>query len=173
MLLTKDVHIGRRAAQRRPVWAAGRALACVTAHACTRTLTKLSTLAHGSVHAPMRAPMHALTLTLTLAMTLALTLALALRAWALDSGSNAQGWPYVSGGVGDEELQQLHAQRHNFNLWLVTAAKGSGAHLADVLLSTLHANRLRQAFFYFKLDSEVSPEAQRPFAGNPYGDGRR
>ena len=34
--------------------------------------------------------------------------------------------------MGFEELQALHARRDDYSLWLVTAAKRSGAHLADV-----------------------------------------
>jgi hypothetical protein len=65
-------------------------------------------------------------------------LALALLAFALTSvaattrGSSAQGRALVSGGVSFEALQALHARRDEFSLWLLTAAKRSGAYLADV-----------------------------------------
>lgn len=51
---------------------------------------------------------------------------------ALDAGQTAQGRPYVSGGVSQEELVALHARRDWYSLWVITAATRSGAHLADV-----------------------------------------
>lgn len=53
-------------------------------------------------------------------------------AHGLEEGVTAQGRPYVSGGVADGEQSALHAQRERFTLWVVTAARKSGAYLADV-----------------------------------------
>ena len=53
-------------------------------------------------------------------------------AQAIQQGATTQGNRYLSGGVSDAEQASLHAQREGFNLWVVTAAKKSGAYLADV-----------------------------------------
>jgi hypothetical protein len=68
-------------------------------------------------------------------------LALSGLAWGTHSATTTQGWPYVSGGVSFEELQQLHAQRERFSLWVITAARRSGAHLSDVRLKVEDASR--------------------------------
>lgn len=59
-------------------------------------------------------------------------LALATTAWSMQAGKTAQGYEFTTGGVSTEELTSLHAGRAKYNLWVVTAAMGSGAHLADV-----------------------------------------
>ncbi len=59
-------------------------------------------------------------------------LAVATPAWSMQTGKTAQGYEFTTGGVSTEELVSLHAGRAKFNLWIVTAALGSGAHLADV-----------------------------------------
>jgi hypothetical protein len=61
-------------------------------------------------------------------------LALATMAWSMEAGKTAQGLAFTSGGVSIEELSAMHAKRESYNLWVVTAALGSGAHLADVRL---------------------------------------
>ncbi len=53
-------------------------------------------------------------------------------AWAKDSGQTSSGWAYVSGGATYEEQVELHAARRGYSLWVVTAARKSGAYLADV-----------------------------------------
>lgn len=141
-----------------------------------------------------------------------LGLTLASVAFAATRGSSAQGRPFVSGGVSFEELQALHTRRDDYSFWVVTAAKRSGAHLADVQLkivdsdkrtvfeglldgpwlfidlslgrysveatfdgqtqrkvATIHPGDHHQAFFYFDVPDEVSPERQNPFERNPYG----
>jgi hypothetical protein len=70
--------------------------------------------------------------------------------WAASSGTSSQGRNYVSGGVSAEELVALHERREAFSLWLVTAAKRSGAHLADVQLRIVDAER--RTVFDAKLD---------------------
>ena len=69
----------------------------------------------------------------------AAALALNATAWAADTGKTARGWAYVSGGVGSDELHALHARRDQFSLWVVTAARPSGAYLADVRVQVTDA----------------------------------
>ena len=126
--------------------------------------------------------------------------------------TSAQGRPVVSGGIGYAERQALHAHRDDYSLWMVTAAKRSGAYLSDVSakitdaeqrtvfegpldgpwlfidlalgrytveatfngetqrrVTTIHRGDHHQVFFYFDVPDEVSPEAQSPLGGNPYG----
>ncbi len=47
------------------------------------------------------------------------------------------GIPCVSGGVGKEEVAEMRQLRGRYDFWLVLAAKGSGAHLADVRVRVL------------------------------------
>ncbi|MBE2259097.1 MAG: hypothetical protein H6942_07105 [Candidatus Accumulibacter sp.] len=44
----------------------------------------------------------------------------------------ATGFAHVSTGIGDDDPIELEALRHDYNLQLVFALKGSGAYLADV-----------------------------------------
>ena len=53
-------------------------------------------------------------------------------AGATIKGTNDLGRPFVSGGASVEELNALNAERNRFALSVLTAAKGSGAYLADV-----------------------------------------
>lgn len=71
-------------------------------------------------------------------------------ALAVTSGLTNQGRAHVSGGVSAEELVALHERREQFSLWLVTAAKRSGAHLADVQVRILDSER--RVVFDAKLD---------------------
>ncbi len=57
----------------------------------------------------------------------------------MSDGKTAQGEPYVTGGIGANELEDLEKQRHRFSLRVLTAAKGSGAYLADVLITITDA----------------------------------
>lgn len=52
-------------------------------------------------------------------------------AQAETAGETAQNRRFVSGGVSIEEAQALERQRNDYRLWLVTAARGTGAWLAD------------------------------------------
>jgi hypothetical protein len=63
--------------------------------------------------------------------TLALASA-AFSATAMTTGQTARGGPFVSGGIGESEIVALDAQRDRYSLWVITAAKVSGAYLADV-----------------------------------------
>lgn len=62
-------------------------------------------------------------------------------AQAIQQGATAQGHRYAFGGVSDEELASLHAQRERFSLWVITAAKKSGAYLADVRVKVTDAQQ--------------------------------
>lgn len=53
-------------------------------------------------------------------------------ALAITSGKTGLGGAYVSGGIGQGEIASLEAQRDKYSLWVITAAKVSGAYLADV-----------------------------------------
>ena len=65
--------------------------------------------------------------------TLALITALAaLPAAAMTDGRTAQDRPFMSGGVSQDELADLRSQQPFFSLSVLTAARGSGAHLAGV-----------------------------------------
>src|SRR5574337_692108 len=59
-------------------------------------------------------------------------LAAAGTAQALRRDVSPVGIAFVSGGVGKEDLDAMRQLRGRYNFWLVLAAKGSGAHLADV-----------------------------------------
>ncbi len=51
---------------------------------------------------------------------------------AAQEGVTAEGRVFVTGGVSDSEQLALRSQRERFSLWVVTAAKGTGAYLSDV-----------------------------------------
>ncbi|MGM9488262.1 hypothetical protein [Ideonella sp. YS5] len=53
-------------------------------------------------------------------------------ALAAEEGITASGRRYAIGGISNEEQATLNSKRGDYSLWIVTAAKGSGAWLADV-----------------------------------------
>jgi hypothetical protein len=55
-----------------------------------------------------------------------------LPAHAMTDGRTAQDRPFMSGGVSQDELADLRTQQPFFSVSVLTAAKGSGAHLAGV-----------------------------------------
>jgi hypothetical protein len=59
---------------------------------------------------------------------------------AMTDGKTAQGEPYVTGGIGTGELDSLEKQRGRFSLRVLTAAKGSGAFLADAMVKIVDAS---------------------------------
>ncbi|HJV96883.1 MAG TPA: carboxypeptidase regulatory-like domain-containing protein [Albitalea sp.] len=79
--------------------------------------------------------------TLCAASMAALSLCLASGAQAAQQGATPQGQAFVSGGVSDEEAAALHAQRERYTLWVVTAAKKTGAYLADVHVKVTDAQQ--------------------------------
>jgi hypothetical protein len=68
-----------------------------------------------------------------LATALALA-ALPPAALALQRGQLDNGAAYASGGIGQEEIKTLHAERGRYSLWVATLAKGTGAYLSDARL---------------------------------------
>lgn len=62
---------------------------------------------------------------------------------ALQRGAPGSAADHVSGGVGHAEQQELLAQRGRHNLWITTAARGSGAHLAGVVIRITDAASAR------------------------------
>ncbi len=58
---------------------------------------------------------------------------------AITEGRTAQDRPFVSGGVSSEEFVELNAKRPFFTLSVLTAARGSGAHLASVRVRIVNA----------------------------------
>ena len=58
---------------------------------------------------------------------------------ALTEGKGAGGEPYATGGIGSGERDVLLKRRQDFNVWVTTAAKKSGAYLADVRIKVVDA----------------------------------
>lgn len=52
-------------------------------------------------------------------------------AQALTRSGAADTHRFVTGGIGEGEIQRLKSEHERFSLWAITAAKGSGAYLAD------------------------------------------
>lgn len=75
------------------------------------------------------------------AVVLLLSLASVPAAFAQTTGRTALGGVYVSGGIGEGEIAKLDAQRDKYSLWVVTAAKASGAYLADVRVRITDARK--------------------------------
>ena len=53
-------------------------------------------------------------------------------AGAVQQSTTAQGRAYVGGGVTDDERLEMQAQRDRYSLWVLTAARKSGAYLSNV-----------------------------------------
>jgi len=53
-------------------------------------------------------------------------------AWTMVRGTTELGQPFVTGGVGADEIDTLNREKAQYALAILTAAKGSGAFLADV-----------------------------------------
>jgi len=60
---------------------------------------------------------------------------------AASAGQTARGGAFVSGGIGEGEIVALDAQREKYSLWVITAAKVSGAYLADVRVRITDENK--------------------------------
>ena len=52
----------------------------------------------------------------------------------LEHGLTQDGWPYLAGGFGIEERDELEQARKEFRLRVTTAARGSGAYVSGVRL---------------------------------------
>ena len=50
----------------------------------------------------------------------------------MQQATTAQGQKSVSGGVSDDERIEMQAQRDRYSLWVLTAARKSGAYLSNV-----------------------------------------
>lgn len=61
-------------------------------------------------------------------------------AQALQVGTTPSGLHYASGGIGQAERQALQAQRQDYSFWLTTAARRSGAYLANVEVRIVDAD---------------------------------
>ena len=68
----------------------------------------------------------------TAAICVALLLSMPLRAAVHDR--TADGIAFTEGGIGDEEVSELEAERSEYSLRVRTATRRSGAYLADVFL---------------------------------------
>jgi hypothetical protein len=75
----------------------------------------------------------------TLILTSLLCALPAVDAWALLEGRGSGGEPYATGGVGEDERERLLKRRQEFNVWITTAVKQSGAYLADVRINVVDA----------------------------------
>lgn len=56
-------------------------------------------------------------------------------AFASTRGASPQGWTFLDGGIGRDEIEMMEAERSRYSLWIITAARVSGAYLADVDIS--------------------------------------
>jgi hypothetical protein len=57
---------------------------------------------------------------------------------AMTHGQSAQGWKFLEGGVGANETESMESERANYSLWIMTAARTSGAHLADAEVTIIN-----------------------------------
>lgn len=55
--------------------------------------------------------------------------------FAMTRSQSMQGWPFLDGGIGRSEIESMDAEKGKYSLWIVTAARVSGAYLADVDVS--------------------------------------
>jgi hypothetical protein len=57
---------------------------------------------------------------------------------AMTRGQSAQGSAFLEGGVGATETESMESERANYSLWIMTAARTSGAHLADAEVTIIN-----------------------------------
>jgi hypothetical protein len=62
-------------------------------------------------------------------------------AGAVVRGTTTEGLSFANGGVTVGELRDLAAERQHYDLWVTTAAKGSGAFLSDVQVKITDAKK--------------------------------
>jgi hypothetical protein len=71
---------------------------------------------------------------------LALALAAApIGASAATRGTSESGAPFLEGGIGQPEIEAMQSETGKYSLWVITAARHSGAYLADVQLTITDA----------------------------------
>lgn len=58
--------------------------------------------------------------------------------WASTSGQSPQGWAYLDGGIGQTETERMESERGKYSLWIMTAGRTTGAHLADVEITIVN-----------------------------------
>lgn len=71
-------------------------------------------------------------------------------AHAMNRAQTADGRAFVSGGIGQAEVKGLEAERDKYSLWVITAARVSGAYLSDVPIRIVDA--ANRTVFDRKLD---------------------
>jgi len=55
--------------------------------------------------------------------------------FAFSRSQSAQGWAFLDGGMGRTDIESMDAEKGKYSLWVITAARVSGAYLADVDVS--------------------------------------
>lgn len=75
---------------------------------------------------------HCLGRRLVPALVAAASIFTASQSFATTSGQSTQGWAFLEGGVGQTETEGMESERSKYSLWIMTAGRTSGAHLADV-----------------------------------------
>jgi hypothetical protein len=68
---------------------------------------------------------------------------------AVERGVTQDGWPYLAGGFGVEERQEIERERRDFRLRVTTAVRGSGAYVSGVRI------RIADASWRCVFDQEV------------------
>lgn len=59
--------------------------------------------------------------------------------FALAQGQSVQGRSFLEGGVARSEIDKMDAEKGKYSLWVITAARVSGAYLADVHITITDA----------------------------------
>jgi len=60
---------------------------------------------------------------------------------AMQQSTTPDGRAYVSGGVSEDERIEMQKGRDHYSLWVLTAARKSGAYLSDVHLTITDSNK--------------------------------
>ena len=63
-------------------------------------------------------------------------------AQAVQQATTPQGRAYMSGGASDDERQEMQVHHDRYSLWVMTAARKSGAYLANVRVCITDANKV-------------------------------
>ncbi len=77
----------------------------------------------------------------TLGIVLAVVAGLWNVAGAVPPSTTALGRAYVSGGITDDERVEMQTQRDRYSLWVLTAARKSGAYLSNVRVVITDAHK--------------------------------